>query len=326
MNRLDLIVNEYRQNEIPSAVIICGPTCSGKSSLAIETAEKLNGEIISCDSMQIYKHMNVGTAKPSPEDMQKIPHHMIDICEPWENYNVFLYKGSATQVIRDIISRGKVPVICGGTGLYVNSLIDNRHYVDEDSEECIPERFRDDLQLALSLYSQGEYSRLHGILEKYDPEASKAFHKNNSKRVLRALKLYFLTGQTRTEREEASLKVSADLNFNTFVLTSERDTLYRNIDNRVDSMREQGLYEEAVRVYELCREKANATDAAFDHRSLNSLAAIGYREFYEYPQRLNGRLTAEAIGECFDKIKQDTRHYAKRQITWFKKTPGAVYI
>ena len=338
MNRTDTIVSEYKKNGGPSAVIICGPTCSGKSSLALETAGLLDGEIVSCDSMQIYRYMDIGTAKPSPEDTRRVPHHMIDVVDPWENYSAFLYKNDASAAIRDIHSRGKTPIVCGGTGLYVNSLIDNRQFVSENSDGSVPEGFSEEYAQAVGHYNSGNAAGLHGILEKYDPEAAGLYHPNNVKRVLRAVKLYFITGLTRVEREADSLRSRSDIAFLTFVLSPDRDDLYANIDRRVDIMREQGLYDEAVYVYELCRrhiageelslpEGSGLTDeTAFDHRNLNSLAAIGYREFYDILGQGLRFADGAALDTCFDKIKQDTRRYAKRQITWFKKTPGARFI
>lgn len=351
MTRVEAVKTEYLKAEGPSAIIICGPTCSGKSAVALEAAALLDGEIVSCDSMQIYRYMDVGTAKPTPEEMRSIRHHMIDIVDPWENYNAFLYKNDAGAVIRDIISRGKTPVVCGGTGLYVNSLIDNREYVSENSDESLPEKYRGEYELAAGYYDSGDAAALHGLLVKYDPEAASLYHANNSKRVLRALKLFFLTGMTRIAREEASRRIPCDIEYKTFVISPDRETLYDNINKRVDIMREQGLCREAVEVLVRCRAEALKAGRKFDYKKLNSLAAIGYREFYELipdlchgggpsealfdtPAEGSAELSADLLANvsdglldlCFERIKQDTRHYAKRQITWFKKTPGAVYI
>jgi len=296
-----------------NAIIIGGPTASGKTSLAIETALRKNGEIVSCDSMQIYKRMDIGTAKATKEEQSKVPHHMIDIIEPWINYSVFDYKEAAEKCIADIISRGKIPVICGGTGLYVNSLIENRQYTSEEDLDL-----RAELE---AMAENGEYDEVYEMLCKCDPEAAENIHKHNVKRVIRAVELFKITGKTQAVRNAESVLVPADIEYKTFIINPDRQTLYSRIEHRVDIMIKEGLYKETENVYNECVEAVKSGIASCDSiDGLTSLAAIGYREMIRHI--FFGEMTPEEVCE---KIKINTRHYAKRQLTWFRKTPGAVF-
>lgn len=297
-----------------NAVIIGGPTASGKTSLAIEVARRLNGEIVSCDSMQIYKRMDIGTAKATKEEQMAVPHHMIDIIEPWINYSVFDYKEAAEKCIDDIVSRDKIPVICGGTGLYINSLIENRQYTaDEDL------KIRAELE---QMAENGEYDKVYQMLCECDPEAAEIIHKNNVKRVIRAVELFKITGKTQAVRNADSILVPADIEYKTFILNPDREKLYERIEYRVDVMLSEGLYKETESVYNECIEAVENGIASCDNvEGLTSLAAIGYREMIRHI--FFGEMTPE---EVIEKIKINTRHYAKRQLTWFRKTPGAVFI
>ncbi|MBQ8165190.1 MAG: tRNA (adenosine(37)-N6)-dimethylallyltransferase MiaA [Clostridia bacterium] len=297
-----------------NAIIIGGPTASGKTSLAIETALRKNGEIVSCDSMQIYKRMDIGTAKATAEEQSKVPHHMIDIIEPWINYSVFDYKEAAEKCIADIISRGKIPVICGGTGLYINSLIENRQYNPEEDPAV-----RAELE---TMADNGEYDLLYDMLCNCDPEAAEIIHKHNVKRVIRALELYRITGKTQCQRNEASHCVPPSVEYRTFIINMDRERLYERIEKRVDIMFAEGLYKETESVYNECKEaveKGIASSGSVDE--LTSLAAIGYREMIRHIF-----FDEMSLEEVCEKIKINTRHYAKRQMTWFRKTPGAVFI
>lgn len=297
-----------------NAIIIGGPTASGKTSAAIETALKKNGEIVSCDSMQIYRRMDIGTAKATIEEQAKVPHHMIDVIEPWINYSVFDYKVAAEKCIANIISKGKIPVICGGTGLYINSLIENRQYTSEDDTEIRSELER--------MADEGEYDAVYEMLCQYDPEAAESIHKNNVKRVIRAVALFKLTGKTQKQRNAESVLVPADIEYKTFVINPERETLYTRIDQRVDIMIKEGLYKETENVYNECVNAVKKGIASSDTvDGLTSLAAIGYREMIRHI--FFGEMT---LDEVCEKIKINTRHYAKRQLTWFRKTPGAVFL
>ncbi len=326
------IASEYRNAGERTAVIICGPTASGKSSLAMELCSLVGGEIVSCDSMQIYRMMDIGTAKPSLAEMEQVPHHMIDVIDPWENYNAFLYKRDAERCIGDILGRVKVPVICGGTGLYVNSLVDNRLYTDEPEGTFYSEAFKEEKEKCDGYFSSGDKEALYSLLLKYDPDAAAEIHKNNVKRVYRALCLYFITGKDRMTRDRESLVSAPDVNYLIYCIQPERDELYRRINERVDLMREKGLFTEAAKVYEACRNNVPAESVeSLDILKLTALSAIGYKElipFLDFPELSSLRSESEPldIDLAFEKIKQDTRRYAKRQITWFKKTPGVVFI
>jgi len=322
------IAAEYKNADDKKSVIICGPTASGKSDVAMELAYLIGGEIVSCDSMQIYRLMDIGTAKATKEMREKVPHHMIDIVDPWENYNVFMYKKAAREVINDIISRGKVPVICGGTGLYVNTLIDNRTYSDEPEGTFFSEELRLEKENCDRLFENGDRDALHELLAKYDPEAANEIHKNNVKRVYRALCLYFITGKVRSVRNELSHEEGPDLSFMTYCLMPGREDLYKRIDNRVDIMRGLGLMDEVRTVYGACREKLPKSELEnLDILKLTALNAIGYKELIPLLDfsELKALRTLDEDAS-FDKIKQNSRQYAKRQITWFKKTPGTSFI
>ena len=339
MNPAEIIKKEYLNNP-KDGIIICGPTCSGKSSAALEAAEALGGEIVSADSMQLYRFMDIGTAKPTREERQRVPHKMLDIIDPWENYNVFRYTKAAAAEIDEISRRGKVPIICGGTGLYVNSLIDMRNYGEDEGESE-----------EISVIS-GDGEALYSELKAVDPEAAALTHPNNEKRVKRFLELYYKTGLVKAERDRRSLANPPVKHYNVFCLLPERERLYEKINLRVDIMREQGLFEECKRVYNMCRE--NFSGPAEEIETLTAMLAIGYRELIPIVKNqsdeikdgksgeiinsqsgeiINGQSgeiinsqSGEIIDSAFDLIKQDTRRYAKRQFTWFKRTPGAAYI
>ncbi len=297
-----------------NAVIIGGPTASGKTSLAIETALRKNGEIVSCDSMQIYKYMDIGTAKPTSAEREKALHHMIDIVDPWVNFNVFEYKMQAEACIQDIISRGKIPVITGGTGLYVNSLLDNRQYVEQDDPNV-----RAELE---EIAENGGYDEIYEKLCKCDPEAAEIIHKNNIKRVIRALELYNVTGKTQKERNEESLTVAPTIRYKTFIIDMPREILYQRIEKRVDVMMQDGLYNETVLVYNKCVDAiSNGLSTCAHVDELTSLAAIGYREMIRHVF-----FDEMTLDDTVEKIKINTRHYAKRQMTWFRKTPDAIFV
>ena len=274
---------------------VVGPTASGKSALALELARRHGGEIISCDSMQIYKFMDIGTAKPTPEEMRLVPHHMIDVVEPTESFSCADYVEMADAIVRDIISRGKVPIFCGGTGLYLDSLLRGKNFEDGLTNDSL----RAELLDYAARY--GAHA-LHARLTEIDPESAAAIHKNNVKRVARAIEIYELSGVPKSEidrrsREEAPrFEISAiGLNY------SDRDELYRRIDARVDIMMSEGLEAETRALYEAGVFEVNSTAAQ----------AIGYKELLPY---IKGE---EELGAAIDKLKMATRRYAKRQITWF---------
>lgn len=288
-------------NTKPKVIVICGPTASGKTSLSVELAKKCNGEIISADSMQIYKEMNIGTAKVTPEEMQGIKHYMIDIVSPTERYSVAEFKVQAEKAIEEILKKGKTPIIAGGTGLYVNSLIYNIQYndikIDEEYRKYLEERVeKEGLQ---SLYEEAK---------KIDFEAMKSISKNDQKRILRVLEMYHQTGKTKTELEKESRKEEVKYDYKVYAINWEREELYKRINKRVDIMIEQGLIEEVENLIK----KYNKFPTA--------MQGLGYKEVVEY---LDKKITKE---EMIEKIKMETRRYAKRQITWFKKIENVKWI
>lgn len=221
----------------PKVIVIAGPTASGKSKLALELAKKIDGEIISADSMQIYKDMNIGTAKITTEEMNGIKHYMLDFISPDERYNVSTYKKQAEKYIDEIIRRGKTPIICGGTGLYINSLV----YGIEFNEERIDEEYRDKLN---NIAEKEGLENLYNMAVKIDPEAMQKISKNDRKRIIRVLEIYHKTGKTKTQQNEDSRKKEVKYDYKVFVLNMERQILYDRINKRVDLMLEEGLVEE----------------------------------------------------------------------------------
>lgn len=324
--RADL--ERYEKN----AVILCGPTASGKTALSLSLCGALGGEIVSCDSMQIYKYMDIGTAKATEEERRTVPHHMIDVAEPWENYSVYQYKKGAETAIRDILARGKTPVLAGGTGLYVNSLLDNRAYSENDGSVYLAENGEARMREAERLAEAGEAEALHAMLSGVDPEAAQEIHPNNQKRVLRALSLYYTTGKTREIRNAESLLTPAEIHYRVYCLNPPRDVLYGRINKRVGEMMERGLPQEAEMVYNMCRRHGGSSqeEGSAPEQRFTSLQAIGYKEliplFSAFPEETRGGVQyGEALREAAERIRQNSRRYAKKQITWFKKTPGVIF-
>ena len=282
-------------------IVICGPTASGKTSLGIKVAKQLNGEIISCDSMQIYKDMTIGTAKPTKEEREEAVHHLVDFVYPNERYSVAEYKKDAENTIEQIIKKGKTPIIVGGTGLYLNSLIYGIDYpeieTDLDYRKMLEERA-----------SCEGLENLYNEAKAIDEKAIQKISPNDKKRILRILEIYHSTGKTKTELEEESRKNGPKYNNIIFVLNMERKKLYDRINKRVDLMIKDGLIEE---VQNLMRKYKKFPTA---------MQGLGYKEVVEY---LNKKLTKE---EMIEKIKLETRRYAKRQITWFKSYKNAMWL
>lgn len=276
-------------------LVIAGPTASGKSALACALAERLNGEIISADSMQVYRGMDIGTAKPSADVRARIKHHLVDILDISQSFSVHNFKALAKQCAEDICSRGKVPILAGGTGLYIDMLI---------KDVILPEiRTNPQLRAQLSSLAQqkgNEY--LHRLLASFDPQAAAAIHPNNVKRVVRAIEIYRMTQVTMSEWNRRSQQKESDFDAFKVYLDFERDVLYERINARVDEFMSQGLVEEARELY-----AAGLADAP------TASQAIGYKELLPY---LSGQCTLE---EATDQIKQNTRNYAKRQETYFAR-------
>ena len=282
-------------------IVICGPTASGKTGLSIELAKKVDGEIVSCDSMQIYKDMTIGTAKPTEEEMQGIKHYLIDCVSPDERYSVADYKRDAIQAIEEIVSRGKVPIIVGGTGLYLESLVRGIDY----SEIEVDEEYREELN---KLEQEKGLSELYEMAKRIDETAASKISPNDKKRICRILEIYHATGKTKTELEKESRKNGVQYDYVLFGINMDREKLYERINKRVDIMLEQGLIEE---VRNLVSKYSKFPTA---------LQGLGYKEVVEY---FNGVTTKE---EMIEKIKQETRRYAKRQITWFKRYEALTWL
>lgn len=275
-------------------IAVAGPTASGKTALSVKIAKELGGEVVSCDSMQIYKGMDIGTAKPSLEERCGVPHHMIDIISPDEKYNVVSYKRDAEAAIDNILKRGKVPVLAGGTGLYMDSVLSNTAFSENSSFSKARERLE-------KLLEEKGREYIFEMLEKIDPEAAEKIHPNNTRRVIRALEIYETTGKTLTQ---ANIESKRPEKYESLVigLMWDRETLYERINERVDLMMAEGLLKEVETLRKMGM-KAEYT----------SMQAIGYKELFEY---FEGNCTLE---EAKEKIKQESRRYAKRQMTWLKR-------
>lgn len=282
-------------------IVIAGPTASGKTNLSIELAKKINGEIVSADSMQIYQEMDIGTAKPSLEERQGIKHYLLDFVSPEERYSVADYKKDAKQAIQEIIKKGKFPIIVGGTGLYIDSLIYEIEYPNIEFDE----NYRKKLEERVAVEG---LERLYQEAEKIDPLAIRKISQNDEKRILRILEIYQATGKTKTEQEIESRKRPVEYDYQVYALKWERETLYERINKRVDLMLQQGLIEEVKGV--LKRHEKFPT----------AMQGLGYKEVVSF---LKGETTEE---EMIEKIKMETRRYAKRQMTWFRKNKQTIWL
>ncbi|MBQ4585447.1 MAG: tRNA (adenosine(37)-N6)-dimethylallyltransferase MiaA [Clostridia bacterium] len=278
-------------------IAIVGPTAVGKTAMAIELAKALNGEIISCDSMQIYRTMDIGTAKPTRDEMSQVPHHLIDIKNPDEQFSCADYASVAKEKIEEIISRGKTPIFCGGTGLYLDSVIE----IPAFSTSAKDDFYRAFLEKEALEKGKGY---VHDLLKEVDIESADAIHENNLKRVIRALEIYHCTGITKSEWDRRSKETESPYEATVFFLTcKDRDLLYSRIEKRVDLMLEEGLLDEARSLFE----------KGYLDKQYTASGAIGYKEFIPY---LEGNASLES---CVEELKLSTRHYAKRQLTWFSR-------
>lgn len=283
-------------------IVIAGPTASGKTALSIELAKKINGEIISCDSMQIYKEMDIGTAKVTKEEMQGIKHYLVDFVLPTERYTVSNFKKDSETAIEEILAKGKVPIVVGGTGLYVNSLIYGIEYMDMEFDS----KYRDELMKKAE--TESGLKELYDEAQRIDFKAMEKISPNDKKRIVRVLEIYKATGKTKTELEILSKEKGVKYDFRKFAINMDREKLYDRINKRVDIMLEQGLVGEVEKIYEKYDEYPTA------------MQALGYKEVVEY---LENKLTYE---EMVEKIKQETRRYAKRQLTWFRKNNDYIWL
>lgn len=283
-------------------IVLTGPTAVGKTELSLKLAQAVNGEIISADSMQIYKYMDIGTAKIMPDQQMGIKHYLINQRFPDEEFNVFQFKNMVLTSIEEIHSKGKIPILTGGTGFYIHAVLYDTEFDENDGISLI----REDLEKK----AQALGNRwLHKELQKVDPVSADAIHENNKKRVIRALEYFYQTGQPISAHNERELKKESPYSFVYFVLNGDRKILYERIDKRVDDMIEKGLIQEVSRLKDLGYT-----------RNLASMQGIGYKEVMAY---LDGECT---LSQAVHQIKQDTRHFAKRQLTWFRREKQVIWL
>lgn len=283
-------------------IVLTGPTAVGKTSLSISLAKAVGGEIISADSMQVYKHMNIGTAKITEEEMCGVPHFLIDELEPDEEFNVTVFKNKVMKYIEEIRKRGHIPIIVGGTGFYIQSVIYDINFSEYGDDSEVRRKYE---EMAETL----GITELHKKLSEADKDYADSVSENNVKKVVRALAFYEMTGEKLSAHNKKERERTSPFDFAYFVLTMERKKLYERIDHRVDLMFEMGLADEVKSLM-----------ARGYNKSMVSMQGIGYKEVIDY---LNGETS---LSECMDIIKRDTRHFAKRQLTWFKREKVVTYI
>ncbi len=283
-------------------VILAGPTASGKTALSIALAKKLRAGVISADSMQAYRHMDIGSAKILPGEMQGVEHALIDICEPDEEFNVVRFQREARAAMRRMRDKGMLPLVVGGTGFYIQALLYDVDFTEEDADRALRERYE-------KIAAEHGADALHGMLERADPEAASRIHPNNVKRVIRALEFYEKNGRRISEHNAREREKPSPYDFAYFVLTDERSRLYERIDARVDAMMERGLLDEV-----------KALRARGYSHDLPSMQGLGYKQLLAY---LDGEC---GLDEAVERIKLETRHFAKRQLTWFRRERDTVWI
>lgn len=283
-------------------IILSGPTAVGKTKLSIELAKTIDGEIISADSMQVYKQMNIGSAKIMPEEMAGVPHFLVDVLEPNEPFNVVIFQQMAKAAMKEIYGRGKIPIIVGGTGFYIQAILNDIDFDENPQSNEIREKYE-------RLMQEKGSDFLHQELANVDPQAATEIHANNSKRVIRALEFFEQTGNKISEHNHEQREKTSPYNYVYFVLNDKRENLYDKIDKRVDAMIDDGLIAEVTKLQEQGYTK-----------DMVSMQGLGYKEMLEF---LGGAYSAEEAGY---KIKRDTRHFAKRQITWFKRERDVTWV
>ena len=283
-------------------IILTGPTAVGKTKASIGLAKALNGEIISADSMQVYKYMDIGSAKIRPEEMQGVKHYLVDVLDPEDEFHVVRFQQMAKQAMEEIYAKGKIPIVVGGTGFYIQALLYDIDFTESNEDTA----YRDELE---HLASEKGADYLHEMLREVDSASAETIHANNVKRVIRALEFYKLTGQKISEHNEKERAKESPYDFCYFVLNDDRQLLYDKIDQRIDLMLKEGLLEEV----EALRQKGYTKDMV-------SMQGLGYKEILDY---LNGECTLE---EAIYILKRDTRHFAKRQLTWFRRERDVIWI
>lgn len=286
----------------PPLIILTGPTAVGKTSLSIQLAKRIGGEIISADSMQVYKGMDVGSAKILPEEMDGVPHHLIDVLEPWEDFNVVVFQKKCRECMEGIYERGHIPILTGGTGFYIQAVLRDIDFTENQENT----KYREDLA-ELAEKEGAEY--LHQMLAQVDPKAAEVIPAGNIKRTIRALEYFHLTGEKISDHNEREAAKENAYNACYFVLNDDRSLLYDRIEKRVDEMLAKGLVEEVKGLVE-----KGCT------RDMVAMQGLGYKEIVDY---LEGRCTLE---EAVYVIKRDTRHFAKRQLTWFRREKDVIWV
>lgn len=284
-------------------IVISGPTAVGKTALSIKLAKEINGSVISADSMQVYRGMDIGSAKITKEEMDGVKHYLIDILDPKDDFNIALFKQYAKEAVEEISAEGKIPIVAGGTGFYVQALLYDIDFDESASEDT---SIRDELTL-LAETKGNEY--VHNMLKEIDPEAAEEIHFNNIKRVIRAIEFYRLTGEKISEHNKHQRQNQSPYNFKYFIINSDRSLLYERINKRVDIMIDNGLVDEVIKL----KEAGLSTDNI-------SMQGLGYKEILAY---LNGETS---LDEAIEIIKRDTRRFAKRQLTWFRREKDVIWI
>ncbi len=285
-----------------SLVVLTGPTAVGKTKASIELAKSIGGEIISADSMQVYRYMDIGSAKITKEEMEGVPHYLVDVLDPKEEFHVVKFQEMAKKAMEEIYSHSHIPIVVGGTGFYIQALLYDIDFTDNDEDTGIRKELEE-------FAEKNGLEALHERLRKVDPVSAETIHANNKKRVIRALEFYMQTGTPISEHNETERAKESPYDFRYFVLTDDRRKLYNRIDRRVDLMVESGLVEEVKKLKEMgCT------------RNMVSMQGLGYKEILEY---LEGDSSLE---EAIYKIKRDTRHFAKRQLTWFRRERQVIWL
>lgn len=283
-------------------IVLTGPTAAGKTELSIKLAKKINGAVISADSIQVYKYMDIGSAKIMPDEMQGVKHYLVDELYPDQSFDVTAFQKMAKDALREIYKNGQIPIIVGGTGFYIQAVTKDIAFEKEDEDKA--------LRYELEKFAEENGAEaLHKKLEETDPEAAKDIHANNVKRVIRALEFYHKNGMKISEHNQKQKERKSPYNLAYFVITDEREHLYQRIDKRVDIMINAGLKEEVAHLKKMGYE-----------RNLTSMQGIGYKEMYSH---IDGEISLE---KAVDDIKKDTRHFAKRQLTWFRREEDAIFI
>lgn len=283
-------------------VILAGPTAVGKTELSIRLAKRINGAIISADSMQVYKYMDIGSAKIMPDEMEGVKHYLIDELDPSDEFNIVRFQQMAKDALKEIYANGQIPIVAGGTGFYIQALLYDIDFTHQDSDEA----FRKEMADYAAEYGA---EALHEKLKEIDPVSYKTIHANNTKRVIRALEYYRMTGQPISAHNEQEHQKVSPYNFAYFVLTDDRKHLYDRIDYRVDLMMKKGLVDEVKNLYDMGY-----------HKDMVSMQGLGYKELLSY---LNGECSLE---EAVYIIKRETRHFAKRQLTWFRRERDVIWL